>query len=228
MPHELETKSIHGQSYRVYKNVHPTLRDFWLWACTQYSSLDLIAYDKHFHLPTSGVRIERTRITFKHAFDKSLRAAHIWRNVYHIKKGDRIAICARNYPDFLICYWACHLLGVVVVLVNAWLPIEAMEYCITHTGCKIFVLDAPRADLFEGRTSSMESISFFVIEHQEGKGSWDGMNIWDEVMDAYRGEEVVKEDMIRWENIGPDDDANILFTSGTYVSVVSHPHISCS
>lgn len=215
MPHEIETKSIHGQTYRVYKNIHPTLRDFWSWACDQYSSQDLVAYDKHFQSPA---KIERTRITFKQAFDKSLKVAALWRNVYAVKKGDRVAICARNYPDFLICYWACHLLGAVVVLVNAWLPLETLQYCITHTGCKIVILDAARADVIEGGASkSMESTSFFVIEHQEGKGFWDGMQVLDEVLNAYQSKPVNEKDVMSWETIEPDDDASILFTSGTYV-----------
>ena len=40
-------------------------------------------------------------------------------DVYGVKKGDRIAICARNLPEYIFAFWACHLVGAISVLVNA-------------------------------------------------------------------------------------------------------------
>ena len=111
MPHEVETRVIDGRVQRVYKNLWPCLRDFWLWASAEYKHLTNVVY-------------ENERVTFADAYSGSLRAAAVFRTVYGIRKGDRVAICSRNVPEYLDAWWACHLLGAVAVLVNAYVRIS--------------------------------------------------------------------------------------------------------
>ncbi len=107
MPHEMESRVVDGRVLRVYKNLWPSLRSFWLWATSEFSDKTYIVY-------------EDNRSTFEQILSRSLLAASVFKNVYHVQKGDRVAICARNIPDYLVAYWACHLLGAVTVLVNAY------------------------------------------------------------------------------------------------------------
>jgi hypothetical protein len=101
----------------------------------------------------------------------------------------------------------------------SWAPFEAQRHCLTHTGCKVIILDSERADLLEPFVSELAQKAgtrgFLVLESHEGKGKWNGMKIWNEVLDAYSGDvsRVVKED----PQIVPEDNACIMFTSGTYV-----------
>lgn len=80
------------------------------------------------------------------------------------------------------------------------------------------IVDSQRADLFEPILSQLVTeeggaMRFIVIEGQEGKGRWAGMENWDEVMLAYKGDTslVIRED----PGILPEDNAIIIFTSGT-------------
>ncbi|KAF9462626.1 hypothetical protein BDZ94DRAFT_713673 [Collybia nuda] len=202
--HETEVCLVDGTLQRVFKNLWPSLRAFWLWA-------------SHEHLNTTYVVFEKQRLTFSDVLQHSIRAAAVYQDVFGIKKGDRVAICSRNYPEYLVAFWACHLIGAVSVLVNAWLPIETMRYCLTHTQSKLIILDAERADRVEPVIREVfldaHSTGCMVLESHEGKGSWRGMKNWKDTMNEFNGDinMVLKNDPV----IIPEDNATIIFTSGT-------------
>jgi len=80
-------------------------------------------------------------------------------------------------------------------------------------------MDAQRADGLEGHTEAIQAKigtrAFMVWEEHEGKGSWRGMGSWSDALRDYRGDNgrVLKTS----PNILPEDNACIMFTSGTYV-----------
>lgn len=104
--HEVETTLVDGRLYRVYKNLWPSLRDFWLSAVSQYSTDIYIVY-------------EDQRLTYDQVHNRIIQVAASFHQLYGIKKGDSVGICSRNCPDYLVAFWACHLIGAVSVLVNA-------------------------------------------------------------------------------------------------------------
>ncbi|GLB34306.1 putative synthetase [Lyophyllum shimeji] len=204
--HELETRLIDGRLQRVYKHLPPSMRAFWLAAAAQ-------------HAPATYVVLENQRLSYAQAFAQSVKAAGVYRHVYGVQKGDRVALCARNYPDYLVAFWACHLIGAVAVLVNAWLPEPALHYCITHTQSKLIILDPERADRLEATAHKIKadvgSTGILVLNSQEGKGAWTGMENWNAVLEAYKGDTtsiVTGEGEVE---IKPEDNATIMFTSGT-------------
>ncbi|GLB45386.1 putative synthetase [Lyophyllum shimeji] len=164
-------------------------------------------------------RAENQRLSYAQVFAQSVKAAGVYRHVYGVKKGDRVALCARNYPDYLVAFWAFHLIGAVAVLVNAWLPEPALHYCITHTQSKLIILDPERADRLEATAHKIKadvgSTGILVLNSQEGKGAWTGMENWDAVLETYKGDTtsiVTGEGEVE---IQPEDNATIMFTSGT-------------
>lgn len=80
-------------------------------------------------------------------------------------------------------------------------------------------MDPERADLMEPIVSRLAdeigTTGFLVLESHEGKGAWRGMENWAHVYESYRGEtrRVLEQD----PRILPEDNATIIFTSGTYV-----------
>ncbi|KAF9451706.1 acetyl-CoA synthetase-like protein [Macrolepiota fuliginosa MF-IS2] len=203
-PHELETRLIDGRLQRVYKNVWPSLRTFWLQAAKEHADAVYIVYGKQ-------------RYTYRQVFERSVKAAAVYRDLYGIRKADHVAICSRNYPEFLVAFWACHLIGAVSVLVNAWLPLDVLHHCLAHTQCKLVVVDTERADRLEPNVTKLVAdagtAGFLVLEAHEGKGKWNGMQTWEEVLNNYKGDfqNILSVD----QGIVPEDNASILFTSGT-------------
>ena len=106
MPHEMETRLIDGRVQRVYANLWPSLRDFWIFFSNEHRDKTYIVFEDH-------------HWTYGETAARVAKAACVYRHVYGIQKGDRVAICSRNFPDFLVAWWACHLVGAVSVLVNA-------------------------------------------------------------------------------------------------------------
>ncbi|KAF9460705.1 hypothetical protein BDZ94DRAFT_878708 [Collybia nuda] len=201
--HEVKTEIIHGQSYRVYKNLWPSMRQFWLWAVDQHGDKTYIVFGNQ-------------RYTYREIHQRATKVAGVFRHVYGIKKGDRVGICSRNCPDYLVSFWACHLIGAVSVLTNAWLPLEPLRYCHSHTDCKLVMLDPERADRIEPVAADILEDSpsnFLVLDSHEGKGQWKEMESFRAVVDAYIGEtaSILEEEY----EILPEDNATIMFTSGT-------------
>ncbi|KAJ7180050.1 hypothetical protein C8R43DRAFT_971441 [Mycena crocata] len=208
--HELETRLIDGRIQRVYKNQWPSLRLFWLWSTNLYGDRTYVVF-------------ENKRYTYKDMLARSMKAAAIYSDVYGIKKGDRVGICSRNYPEYLVAFWACHLIGAVAVLANAWLPTPALLHCLSNTQCKLIMLDSERADKLEPMIKKLSADAgangVVVLESHEGKGHWKGMHPWEDIFKKYKGDprKVVQHD----PKLVPEDNACVYFTSGTTEGVLS-------
>ncbi|KAJ6586943.1 hypothetical protein DFH09DRAFT_1142040 [Mycena vulgaris] len=212
MPHEMETCLVDGRIYRVYKNLWPTMRDFWLASVSKYSDKTYIVF-------------EDERLTYGQVHDRAIEAAAIFRDLYNIKKGDRVGICSRNRPEFLIMFWACHMLGAVTVLANAWLPAQPLQHCLVNTQCKLVLLDPERADRLEPDIvelrQSIGAIGVLVFDDTNGKSDWNGMDRLTSIITRWNlnglshGKQAILEERT---DITPEDNATIIFTvsmSGT-------------
>ncbi|KAF5388021.1 hypothetical protein D9615_000395 [Tricholomella constricta] len=120
------------------------------------------------------------------------------------------------------------LIGAVSVQVNAWLPLDLLQYCLTHTQCKLVVLDPERADRLElvAHDLSVDGgvNGFLVFESHEGKGEWKGMQSWNLALENYKGDSCKL--LTNNQEILPEDNATILFTSGRRAQdMVDHSHI---
>jgi len=73
--HELQTILISGQLHRVYKNLMPSLRVFWMWAAQEHKDAIYLVF-------------ENQRFTFAQIFERSVKAAAIFYDVYNVRKGE--------------------------------------------------------------------------------------------------------------------------------------------
>lgn len=100
------------------------------------------------------------------------------------------------------------------VLVNAWIIPDVMEHCVTFTDCKVVILDVERAGILRNSIEKLKkggTQAILVVRSNEGKGKIPaGMIRLEEGLDAFRGAKTVP-----FVDVGPEDTATILFTSGT-------------
>ncbi|SJL14623.1 related to 4-coumarate--CoA ligase 1 [Armillaria ostoyae] len=201
---EIETRVIDGRVSKVWKNLWPSIRAFFLQSANEHPEKTYVVFEKE-------------RYTFQEILDEAVKCAAIFRDVYRVKKGDRVVICSRNFPSYYIVFWACHLLGAVTALVNAWLPLETLRHCITLTNCSLIILDPERADKIGPTATDLKRASgtsgYLVIQDHEGKGFWEGMDAWSTMRSKYDMDPkgILEDD----PQVSPDDDAMIIFTSGT-------------
>ncbi|KAK0454805.1 hypothetical protein EV421DRAFT_1943272 [Armillaria borealis] len=204
-PHEIETRLVDGRLQRVYKHLAPSLRDFWLSSVEKYHNDTYVVF-------------EGERLTYGQVHEYALKAAGVYYSAYGVRKGDRICICSRNCSEFTINWWACHLLGAVPVLVNAWLPLEPLKYCIIHTQCRLLLIDSERAAVLEPVLTAMCSeigvTGVLVLDALCDASLRKGMERYHDVVNDFVGHwrNVLDE---RYPAIHPEDNAAIMFTSGT-------------
>lgn len=69
-----------------------------------------------------------------------------------MKKGDKVALVSRNYPEWIVVFFAVQLLGGVCVCVNAWLEESALVHCLVLTEPKVcslnFVFEGERKNFY--------------------------------------------------------------------------------
>jgi acyl-CoA synthetase (AMP-forming)/AMP-acid ligase II len=137
------------------------------------------------------------RFTFAELDRLSERVAHglVARG---IGKGDRVAIAMRNSPSWILAYMGVVKAGAIATLLNGWWEPAEMEHAIRLTDPKLIVADAARAKRIVERCADRDIVGVSVDLPAEQALA--------ELLGA--GETPLPE-------IAPDDDATILFTSGS-------------
>lgn len=189
-PFELESVNVHGHLLDCFKNAPTSLRSIWESAAERGDDVYFIYNDE--------------QLTYG-AADQQVRALATWMLANGITKGDRVAVGMRNYPEFAMAFWAIQSIGAVMVSLNAWWIGEELKYALSDSGAIAAIVDGER---FERLTPEMRTelgISHVVVARSE---NCDGATPWEE---ATKDQNAVVPPV----DIHPEDDATILYTSGT-------------
>jgi long-chain acyl-CoA synthetase len=125
-----------------------------------------------------------------------------------IGKGDRVAIGMRNYPEWVVSFWATQALGAVAVPLNAWWTAPELRYALDNSGTTLAILDGERYERLAGDLAELQLPS--VVLRPDG-GLGEGAVDWRAVMDGLDDDDAA----LPVVEIDPDDDATIIYTSGT-------------
>ena len=115
-----------------------------------------------------------------------------------ITKGDRVAIAMRNCPSWIVSYVAVLKAGGIATLLNGWWEELEMEHAIRLVEPKLIIADAPRAKRIAAKCADSDILAVNVELPVE------------QALDALLGDEDSS-----LPEIAPEDDATILFTSGS-------------
>jgi acyl-CoA synthetase (AMP-forming)/AMP-acid ligase II len=117
-----------------------------------------------------------------------------------IAKGDRVGIAMRNCPAWILSYMAALKAGAVATLLNGWWQTEELEHALQLVDAKLVLADAPRAGRIAATCASC-TIETIAIEKP--------------AREAFAELLASGSEQIALPEVGPDDDATILFTSGS-------------
>jgi acyl-CoA synthetase (AMP-forming)/AMP-acid ligase II len=117
-----------------------------------------------------------------------------------IGKGDRVGIAMRNCPSWIVLYMAIVKAGGIATLLNGWWEAQEMEHAIQLSEPKLIIADAPRAKRIAERCADCAIMTIAIEQPVE-------IALAELLHD--RDENSVLPD------VAPDDDATILFTSGS-------------
>ena len=121
-----------------------------------------------------------------------------------VNPGERVAIAARNYPEWLLVYWACVATGITVVGVNAWWVEDELEYGLSDSQPKVIFCDEERLARFQNIRDRFPEMTVVGIRQPAPA---DGVIDYAEVK-ATGGD-------LPDVRVDPDSDACIFYTSGT-------------
>ena len=147
-----------------------------------------------------GLVSEDERFTFAELDQRSERLARAL-VASGIGKGDRVALAMRNCSSWVVCYMALLKAGAVATLLNGWWQPSEMEHALVLTKPKLVIADEPRAK----RIARCEVKSFDLVALPV---DWPLEGALQPLLSAGG-------DDVELPQVGPDDDATILFTSGS-------------
>ncbi|MDX3503435.1 class I adenylate-forming enzyme family protein [Streptomyces sp. ATCC51928] len=130
------------------------------------------------------------------------------RERYGLRSGDRAVIAMRNHPEWQIAFWAAQLAGLVAVPLNAWWTEEEFGRALDDCEPGVLLVDGERLGRVAGW--ARRTGAYVVLFHGAGRTA-EGLRL-----DRY--EEFPAPDPLAAPpdvEPRPEDDATILYTSGT-------------
>jgi acyl-CoA synthetase (AMP-forming)/AMP-acid ligase II len=152
------------------------------------------------HAETIGAIADGERLKFSELNAHATRAAKALVSGWGINKGDRVAIAMRNAPAWIVAYMAVLKAGGIATLINGWWQPDELAHAMQLSEPKLVIADAPRAKRIEATGLSVPTLTL-PIERPIAEALAPLL--------AKGGEDAALPE------ISPDDDATILFTSGS-------------
>ena len=188
---------VRGNPMRVFPSAPPHMRAIWELA--------------HFHGDKPYVVYEDERYTYAEIGAQVRALAHYLRDVHGVGSGDRVAIAMRNYPEWVVSYWAIASIGAAAVGLNAWWTSPEMAFGLNDSEPKVLIADDERVDRVLPVLDEVRAQSPFHLVTVRSER--------DLPTDADRWSDVVVPDAapatLPDADIDPDDDVTIFYTSGT-------------
>ena len=131
--------------------------------------------------------------------------AHHLREEHGVGRGDRVAIAMRNYPEWVLSYWAIVSVGAAAVAMNSWWTGAELEFALEDSSPALVILDGERLERLAAGSGRLPLI---VTRHDDAVPATAVR--WDNVVDAAGAP-----DELPAATIDPDDDICIFYTSGT-------------
>jgi len=108
-----------------------------------------------------AIKSENQKFTYGELFDQVKRVAG-WLSEKGIRKGDRIAILAKNYPQFFSLMGGIAATGTIMVPINFRLSSEEIAYNLTNTEPVMIVIDPDFEKTISDLRSKCPSLREFV------------------------------------------------------------------
>jgi long-chain acyl-CoA synthetase len=189
-PFAVATIDRAGRALPVIAAAPPSLPAYFAHFCAQHGDADFIVSDD-----------ERLSFTQVHAHARAVAAALV--DGHGVRRGDHVGIAARNAPAWIILYMGIVMAGGVATLLNGWWQGDELADGIRDSDTRLVFADLPRARRIEeaGRDPGVKLVALDValpIEQALAPVLAAGGSA-DTALPALTG----------------DDDATILFTSGS-------------
>ncbi len=193
-PFEIGVRCVRGRPQRVYLNAPQTLRALFE-ASAEHAEREALVYED-----------ERWSYAELHA-----RVAALCRVLAEdagIARGDRVAIGMRNLPEWPLAFWATQCLGAIAVPLNAFWTGPELHYALEHSGARAAIVDGERLERLAPLLAGLRGLHCYATRAPGALPA--GVQRLEAALAA-----VPAGSGLPAAQIDPDDDATILYTSGT-------------
>jgi acyl-CoA synthetase (AMP-forming)/AMP-acid ligase II len=191
---EIDEVAIRGVRTRVWKNAP--------------SSLPLLVRASRAHGERTFTVFEDERVSFEASYRATATLASELRRL-GIGNGDRVAIAMANLPEWPVAFFAAVTVGAVAVPLNVWWTGGELEYGIADSGARLLICDGSRHKVIAPHLGACPQVEHVLVARGGG-----GSPLEDVIGPPTSWASLPAADLPEAE-IAPDDEAAILYTSGT-------------
>ena len=189
-PLELTEDASLGYPLRIYRNAPASLREV-LTSTLGHGDRTFLIY-------------EDETLTYREHYGKVAALARRLLDA-GVVKGDRVAIGMRNYPEWSIGWWACQAIGAIAVALNAWWTGPELAFALQDATPAALLIDGERLERLAALIPQLDLK--LVLVARRGGSAGGGEDFADAVASPLAE--------LPAADVGPDDLATILYTSGT-------------
>jgi long-chain acyl-CoA synthetase len=190
---EVVDEKVGGVPMRVFRNTPRSLREVWLGSAGHGDATYLV--------------FEGRRVTYAEAHEEVAALAAELGGPLGVSPGDRVAIAMRNFPEWVVAFWAATCVGAVVVPLNGWWTGPELAYGLSDSGSTVLIADGERLDRLADHLGDTGVRTVIVAE--PGDRVPEGTLAFEDLVAAGGGADLPD------VAIEPDDDCIIMYTSGT-------------
>ena len=139
------------------------------------------------------------RINFADLDTQATKLARVLAGSWNVAKGDRVAIAMRNCPSWIVCYMAVIKAGGIATLINGWWQAEEMRHALALAEPELIIADETRGKRLAAGGCAIPTVSLPV----------------DRPLAEALAPLLARGVEADLPDIAPEDDATILFTSGS-------------
>jgi len=197
---EVAEEVIRGVPLKVWKNQPPTLCSVVELARAHGEKIFLVYEDE--------------RVSFE-AFHRAVAAFAIELQGQGVVKGDRVAVIMRNVPEWVVAFYAAASLGAIVTPLNAWWTGPELEYGLADSGTKVAFVDDERLERIEEFLDKLPDLEKVYVTRPPRDPNHGKIHRLESVIGPVNSWSGLSEPAMPDVELGPEDDATILYTSGT-------------
>ena len=185
--------TVRGVDYPVFANAPANMREYLAFFFAAQGDKEFLVYRDE-------------RYTFAQVYAHAVKVAAVLQHVHGIAKGDRVAIAMRNYPEWITSFVAVLYIGAIAVPMNAWWQAEELGYGLADSGTRLVIADEERARRLHELAACPPVITVRTSAAVAG-----GLGY------ARLEDQLATAPPIPWflPDIAPEDDATIMYTSGS-------------
>lgn len=195
---EYETIGIRGVPTRVWKNAP--------------ENLAVLARIGRSHGDATFLIYEDERVSYE-AWFRAVAAFGRHLQSLGVQKGDRVALAMRNLPEWPVVFFAAVTIGAICVPLNAWWTGLELTYGLSHSGAKVLVCDGERLDRILPQRAELPDLAHVIVSRRDDLPA--GVTTLESLIGPSSAWGSLPDQDLPEVTIAADDDATILYTSGT-------------